>query len=296
MATKTTEAPTILLVPGNFHGPWIFRDLIPALKSQGFPSTESVNLATVSGDTTATQFTDAAAIRDVILSLINAGKRVIVLAHSYGTQVALSGVIGLSQSELPGSRSNGKGYIMGFISLCGMVFPGGMDQGAVIAQQGGLDYISWDDPSPGLFVAKDPQSLFYEPDCTPAQASWGIPQLKPSSSAANRGVVPPQAWQDEKFKAGFGYVHTTLDPVLPYEFQLEMVKGSGGGERWVERTLEGSGHSPMVSRPGDVARAVREIVDEWGSKNKAGQGATGSKEGGQEGGILVDDIVKLARG
>ena len=77
--------------------------------------------------------------------------------------------------------------------------------------------------------------------------------------------------------------------VIPYEFQVAMIAGSGGAGKFVTRALEGSGHSPLLSKPEEVAKLVREIVDEWGVGKASGEG----KE--TEGGIAVDDIIKLAR-
>jgi pimeloyl-ACP methyl ester carboxylesterase len=266
-SSTDTEAPTLLLVHGAWHGAWAWASLIPHLRSSGFPAIETLTLACVSGKSGPTQFDDAAVVRSALERLIDAGKRVVVVAHSYGAQVACAGLVGLSSAEVAAKQDVGGGDgVVGFINLCGYIYPAGMDQGAVIDAMGGLDWVQWDTPLPGVFLAKDPRTRFYAPDCTDEQAAWAMGQLMPQSTAANRGIVPPQAWQDDRFGGRFGYIYTTADGTVPYGYQRQMVEDSGGKERWVQRTLEGSGHSPMLSRPGDLAGLIREIVDEWALK------------------------------
>jgi hypothetical protein len=45
-----------------------------------------------------------------------------------------------------------------------------------------------------------------------------------------------------------------------------MVEVAGGKERWVTRTLEGSGHGPFLSGPDQLAVAIDEIVKEFEAK------------------------------
>ena len=159
--------------------------------------------------------------------------------------------------------------VLRLIVLCGYIFPEGLDQGAHIDSLGPLPHVAWDSPSKGYFVVTNPKYMFYDPECTQEQVDRAIPQLKPTSMAANKGILPPQAWEDPKFGGKFGYIFTTEDRTTPYIQQKEMVDATRGGERWVERTLVGSGHSPMLSRPGEVANFVGEIVEERNLRSQA---------------------------
>ncbi|KAJ5168597.1 uncharacterized protein N7482_004191 [Penicillium canariense] len=261
---SSTIKPTIVLVHGAWHGSWCWRFQIPALEALGY-SVEAVDLPSVSGVKGTTQFDDAVHVRSVVESQISMGKRVVVLAHSYGGPIASAAILGLS----------GKG-VLGMIALCAYIFPGGMDQGAVIRDIGGLPYVLWDAPSEGLFLAKDARSLFFPPDVPADRVDWAVPQLRPQSMAANMGVVPPQAWQDESYDGRLGYIRCTADVINPIEQQDSMVMGAGGQEKWVIRTLEGSGHSPFLSRPHEVAAALQEIVNDFEAKVGQEQGGIGS--------------------
>lgn len=72
-------------------------------------------------------------------------------------------------------------------------------------------------------------------------------QLRPQSMAANLGIVPRQVWKDDSYLGRLGYVRCTADVVNPIAQQDSMVAGAGGQEKWISRTLEGSGHSPFLS-------------------------------------------------
>ncbi|KAJ5193266.1 hypothetical protein N7449_009408 [Penicillium cf. viridicatum] len=241
--------PTIVLVHGAWHGSWCWKFQIPALEALGY-AVEAVDLPCVSGVPGTTQFDDADHVRSVVESQISMGKRVVVLAHSYGGPIASAAIKGLSD----------KG-VLGMIALCAFIFPGGMDQGAAIRDIGGLPYVTWDVPGEGLFQPKDPRSLFFPPDVPADLVDWAVPQLCPQSIAATTGIVPPQAWQDASYTGRLGYIRCTADVAVPIGQQDVMVEGADGQGKWVVRTLEGSGHSPFLSRPHEVAAALQEIVN-----------------------------------
>ncbi|KAJ5139059.1 uncharacterized protein N7515_003907 [Penicillium bovifimosum] len=246
--------PTIILVHGAWHGAWCWKFQIPALEALGY-AVEAVDLPCTSGIAGTTQFDDAAYVRSVVKSHLSADERVVVLAHSYGGPIASAAIKGLADQG-----------VLGLIALCAYVFPGGMDQGAVIRDMGGLPYATWDVPSEGLFLVNDPRSFFYPPDVAADEVNWAMPRLRPQSMAANMGIVPPQAWEDDSYVGRLGYIRCTADLVIPIQLQDDMVAGAGGLEKWVVHTLEGSGHSPFLSRPHEVAAAVQEIVDVFEAK------------------------------
>ncbi|KAK4556365.1 hypothetical protein LTR86_006509 [Recurvomyces mirabilis] len=254
---SSTAKPTILLIHGAWHGSWIWDHQVSHLQALGY-ETALVDLPCTSGQPGTTQFDDAAAVRTAIEDLLSRNKHVVVLAHSYAGPIASAAILGLSTQ----SRKADTGGVLGLITLAAYIFPGGMDQGQAIRDIGGLPYVDWDTPEPGLFLTKDPASLFYAPDVSPELTAWAVGRLQPQSMAANMGVVPPQAWQDdaEAFEGRLAYIRTTGDVPVPVAQQDAMVEGAGGREKWIVRSLEGSGHSPMLSRPEEVARIVDEIV------------------------------------
>jgi pimeloyl-ACP methyl ester carboxylesterase len=251
---------TLLLVHGAWHSSWCWKFQIPELEALGY-SVETVDLPCTSGIPGKTQFDDAEALKSSLEALLAADKRVVVVAHSYGGPIGSAAIVGQSKAER--AAKNLPGEVLGMIALCAFIFPGGMDQGAVIESLGGLPYVDWDTPSKGLFLAKDPGSMLFPPDVPEERAKWALSQLRPQSMAANMGIVPPQAWQMDSFSGSFGYIKATGDVIIPIADQDNMIKGAGGSDKWTTRSLKGSSHSPFLSRPVEVANAVDSLVKEF---------------------------------
>lgn len=253
---------TILLLHGAWHGPWCWKYQTPALQKLGY-AVETIHLPCTHGVAGVTQSDDAHAVRSLLETLVSAGKRVAVVAHSYAGSIGSAAIIGLSEQER--AAKSLPGGVVGLIALCAFLFPGGMDKGAVIKKMGGLSYVDWDSPSEGLFVTKDPRSLFFAPDVPQDRIDWAVPQLLPQSMVANTGIVPPQAWQEDadNYAGKWGYIFCTDDTTVPLKQQKAMVEGAGGEDKWITRELQGSSHSPFLSRPDEVAAAVHEIVQQF---------------------------------
>ncbi|KAM3535376.1 hypothetical protein MY4038_001430 [Beauveria bassiana] len=257
-----TEAVTIVLVHGAWHGPWCWKHQIPELQKFGY-QVETIHLPSAQGIAGKTQYDDANAVRVLLETLLSAGKRVVVVGHSYAGPIGCAAMIGLSEQERAGKQL--AGGVLGLLALCAFLFPGGMDQGAEIRRMNGLPYVVWDSPSDGLFVPKDPQSMFFPPDVPQDRADWAIPQLRPQSMAANMGIVPPQAWQEDAdhYAGKLGYIVCTDDNLVSFENQMAFVDGAGGRDKWTVRELRGSSHSPFLSRPQEVASVVHEMIGQF---------------------------------
>jgi pimeloyl-ACP methyl ester carboxylesterase len=106
-----TTKPTIVFILGGFSLPSHYAKLTAALTSAGFethcpplPSAEQIS------PPVANLTTDSALIRAFVLDLLNAGKTVVVMMHSYGGQVGTNCLSDLSLSTrsaagLPGGVS-----------------------------------------------------------------------------------------------------------------------------------------------------------------------------------------------
>ena len=112
MSTK----PTFVLVPGNFLPPAYYATAVERLESHSFP-TKLVTLAsTGSSEPLSSNKPDIAAIQIVLEDLVNAGKEVIVVAHSYAGVPACEAVKGLGRQERLGLGKSGGVVKMVFVS------------------------------------------------------------------------------------------------------------------------------------------------------------------------------------
>jgi len=120
----STEQPTILFVPGAWHLPAGFDAVRELLKPLGYP-TEAVALPSIGAEPpTKTLEDDAAVTRAAIEKLADAGKKVVVVTHSYG------GVVGSCAVEDLGfatRKAAGKvGGVINFVYLSAFALPKGV--------------------------------------------------------------------------------------------------------------------------------------------------------------------------
>lgn len=94
------KKPTIVFVPGAWHEPHVYDPVSNILQSQGY-KTVAVSLPSVGASPPLGDFQpDVAAIRNSILSCVDAGSEVVVFAHSYGGVPASEAIKGLTKSDL----------------------------------------------------------------------------------------------------------------------------------------------------------------------------------------------------
>ena len=122
-STMTAAKPLIVIIPGGFHRPTHYSNIITPLRSQGY-SVLSVPLV-VCGDTNispdANPTDDVKALHEQLLPLLDAGNEVIIVAHSYGSMVATACIQNQTKRER-GSRGLAGG-IVGAIWIAAFAFP-----------------------------------------------------------------------------------------------------------------------------------------------------------------------------
>jgi pimeloyl-ACP methyl ester carboxylesterase len=122
MASSKT---TIVIAPGLCHTPELYVGLRDKLEAKGFPTASAVPPSIFAEDaSTIVVDTDTKFYQDhVIKPLLDEGKDVIVVGHSYGGAFGAAAVQGLSKSER--AQTGAQGGVVGFIyaaSFC--VWPG----------------------------------------------------------------------------------------------------------------------------------------------------------------------------
>lgn len=106
--------PSVLLIPGSFCKPSFYENITTPLQSDGIDIT-AIHLPTVgpSGQTgypgpAPSMYDDAAFIASAISKLVDAGKDVILIAHSYGGIPVSESIKGLSRKErISGGKTGG---------------------------------------------------------------------------------------------------------------------------------------------------------------------------------------------
>jgi pimeloyl-ACP methyl ester carboxylesterase len=102
----TAEKPTLVFIPGAWHGPEAFETVISQLKGHGYPVT-ALHLPSVGGDLSTTMTDDAAYIQKAVSPLVEDGKEVVLVMHSYGGVPGTESVKGLSKKEREAAGKEG---------------------------------------------------------------------------------------------------------------------------------------------------------------------------------------------
>lgn len=246
------EKPYIALVPGAWHSPIHYQELLDLFESAGYP-TKSVQLPSVgSPDPKKESVTgDAAAIREkLLLPLIEDGKDVVLLMHSYGGCPGAAAATGLSKTE----REENGGGIIGLVFIAAFLAQEG--DSLLSALGGKFDPWVIINEETGQLDVENPTEVFYH-DVPSGKASAAVDNLKIHSQAALSSPSPPSAWGSEVYNNRRGYIRATDDRTILPIAQEMMVKFSG--VEWNIREIN-TGHSPFLTRPQELADIVFDMI------------------------------------
>ena len=121
VSNKRATNPVIVLVPGAWHSPIHYGLLIAQLNKQGYVVVTD-KLPSVGSSTPRSQSVanDSAYIKSKLLTpLLDAGKDILLLMHSYGGCPGADAAKGLSKSER--TAAGKKGGIIGLVFMCAFV-------------------------------------------------------------------------------------------------------------------------------------------------------------------------------
>ncbi|OZM79168.1 alpha/beta hydrolase [Pseudonocardia sp. MH-G8] len=219
--------PTLVLVHGSWHGPWVWDAVIRELPDLNI---RTVALPSSGPDPTALgdMYADATAIRDVVAEIEDP---VLVVAHSYGGVPATEGLSGLSQ-------------ISRLIYLAAFQ----LDVGESLLGAAGGERPDWWDvhEAEGYLNALRPEEVFYG-DVDEATARSAIALLGHQSLPSTGQPLTSAAWHTIPST----YVVCEQDAAIPMHAQEAMAQRAGRVERLP------TSHSPFLSRPAELASILR---------------------------------------
>lgn len=222
------SAESVLLVPGSWHGGWVYDGVAERLTDAGVAVT-AIDLP--SNDGASGLADDAAAVRQALQSI---NEPTVVVGHSYG---------GIAVSEGAATSPNAVGlvYLAAFM----------LDQGESLldAMQHQLpDWIELDEAA-GSHIARRSEEVLYG-DCSPDVAADATARLLRQSVAAIATPQTQAAWQS----LPSSYLICDEDRAVPPPAQEAMSQRA----QTVRRVP--SSHSPFFSRPDDVAEVVLQAL------------------------------------
>ncbi|KAI3329063.1 alpha/beta-hydrolase [Xylariaceae sp. AK1471] len=251
---SSTYPPLVVLVPGAFGTPAGFDKLVPHLgRLQTYPG--AYPSCNPSDPMAVTSLGDIAVLRNnVLLPLLEQGKDVVILAHSYGGVVA-----GGAAKDLDKDTRKAQGYdsaVIGLIYVAGNIT---LEGETLLQAVGGAypPFIKSHKPSDGLALIEPAMDVLYN-DCAPDLEPELNEFMKPHALQAFETKPSAPAWADKGFDGRRAYVRTLHDhcnPLFLQDLWLEKSK-----VEWEVVDFK-TGHMPFVSQPKDFAAQIVGFVD-----------------------------------
>lgn len=231
------------LIPGAWHGPWAFELIRAELEARGF-STSATTLPSVgSTDPDRALYADVAAARADLEGLVDAGKEVVLVGHSYGGAVMGSAVEGLGAHQ---RKAAGKeGGIVSQIWLAAFA----LDVGGSLSDGLGDVVPDWWSVSADkqFFSPLTPEHIFYNDVADKELVAKSVAALGPEPLKTTKETATYAPW-----KEGFnvGYIFCELDNAISIAAQKAMASQFPADA--FTATMNAS-HSPFLSRPKELA-------------------------------------------
>lgn len=224
-----TRLPTVVLIPGAWHGPWAWDEVRQRLDIAGIPSA-AVSLPSVGGPGGLTD--DVAAVAATVDEV---GGPVVLVGHSYG---------GLPATEIAATRPD----VLHTVYVCAFVLPAGV---SLLEAAGGQPPALWNIAEDDLtMMPNDPDAKLFS-QCEPGVAADAVARLRPQST---RSVREPLA------HTAYGHIPATyVVGEKDAEFPAAAQRGMAEAAMAAVVSLD-SDHSPMLSRPGELALVLAGIV------------------------------------
>ncbi|KLU86115.1 hypothetical protein MAPG_05134 [Magnaporthiopsis poae ATCC 64411] len=234
------------LVHGAWHGPWTFDLLRAELEGRGYSTSVSALPSVGTTDPEIGLYDDGAAVRADLERLIDAGKEVVLVVHSYGGLATSNGVEGLSIQQ---RKAAGKqGGVLSHVFIAAMALDVGTSLSRMLEKDGVPEYISISaDGKFGSLLPERVEETFYNGVEDKALVAKGIASLRQMTSKAFEEPSQYAPWNN-----GFnvGYIFTEKDNAVPLALQQAMFSQFPPGS--FNATMD-TGHAPVFSKPKELA-------------------------------------------
>ncbi|KAI0878759.1 Alpha/beta hydrolase fold-1 [Hypoxylon argillaceum] len=251
----STNLPTVVLVPGAWTAPTAYYKLIGALQKKAFtvyipalPTNDGTRPPDSSVDA------DIIAVREVVRQLVDEGKEIVILMHSYGGIAGTSALEGLTRKDR--QAKDLPGGVVHLIYVAAFMLGLGQNirtvvQAVNLPGRGSLVQFAND----GTWFPIDPVWLLYF-DLAPNDQEEQTKLIKWGNSAILQGNTTYEAWKDVPTL----YVRSTLDRWLPPEFQdFCLANAEKAGASIIVSELK-SGHSPYVNFAHEIAEMAFQVA------------------------------------
>ncbi|KAI0896542.1 Alpha/beta hydrolase fold-1 [Annulohypoxylon nitens] len=257
MATPTK--PTLLIVHGGWHTPDHYIKLIKPLREAGLevhiPRLPAMN---ESRPPNTDLFTDTDLIRGYATSLIEAGRSVAVLMHSYGGQVGTNALYGLSATAR--AAQGLKGGISHLIYMSSFAMPEGKSMIDKVAGFGHMEKMpiafgfDADDSCVPNFPKEGLVGEPYVDKIDPEEFKMYVSTLvRWNGKCMYQPIKNTSAWRDE---VDISYIYTSGDLTVPVDYQKNMVEYMEKEGKTVQTVEIDACHCPHLTATQEVVDAI----------------------------------------
>lgn len=254
--------PTVVLVHGTWHTPAHYKAFTTALEATGL-EVYCPLLPTCNGSRPpdSSFCDDVATIRSLVMSLVQSGKRILLIMHSYGGVVGSSALDGLSLSQR--SAEGLLGGVVNLIYACAYILPVGSSMASVVREVGYLEImeqaINIDDT--GTWALNDPAPLLYG-DLSPEVSAKNVSMLVRTPKKILYEEAKSEPWRE----ISTTYVFTEKDGTCLPVYQKSMIEKVQAESVELRVIYLDCGHTPFLSRTQEIMREV------WKTCNDSDEG------------------------
>ncbi|KAL7919589.1 Alpha/beta hydrolase family domain-containing protein [Trichoderma austrokoningii] len=257
--------PTLVFVPGAWHGPSCYDLIIKLLQEKHGLKCSAITLPTTNGDPDKTFKDDLDAARKAVSDETSNGRDVVVIAHSYGGLVGNSVIKGFARKKAGNQRADASktpaaGHVIGLILIAsGYTFTGLTFMDPFL----GHPPPTWRKNNGMAEIVVSPRQFFYH-DLPADEAEYRVSLLRPQSLRAlyEGGEYSYSGWLD----VPSFYLGTIEDqglPVVVQRMNVGMARAMGAS---VEHRELQTSHSPFFSQPEATVNAIVEAVEAFTGK------------------------------
>ncbi|CEN59805.1 hypothetical protein ASPCAL02249 [Aspergillus calidoustus] len=257
------DRPTIVLVHGGWHTPPLYDKFVARLRNAGY-EVHVPRLVTMNGSRppNADLYTDSALIRSYVESLAEAGRKIVVLMHSYGGQVGTNALTGLGIEGQQREKAANAGGITRLVYIAAFALDEGEGMMDMVTKMGNADLIplAFDFHEDGTAVSRDAKNLLVGPPgpgISEEDVDREVARFERWNGSAMYQPLKSAAWRD----ISVSYICCKNDMTVPITYQqvfIDKLRGLGKDVPVFE--LE-TGHCPQITMPDQLADVVLEIVE-----------------------------------
>jgi pimeloyl-ACP methyl ester carboxylesterase len=258
-ANMSNILPAIVLVHGAWHAPVHYQTFIASLTEAGFsvhcPRLPSCNNIS---PPPASFADDVFAVRTTIRELVDAGKRVLMVMHSYGGMVGTDAV---TDELLRSTRaSTGRpGGVIHLLYLCAYILQPGTSVFDISKASGFFQYWpqfinNFDD---GSCFPINPAAMFLN-EATSADIEAALPHLVRSPLSAFSAVAEGDCWK----KLPVTYVLTSKDGAVPPQYQDIMIERVENDGVAIVKEAYDTDHSVFITKQKEMVNLALKSADD----------------------------------